>query len=317
MYMLYYFKRLMLLLHFIVLMSLIHQVSSRKESIFRSGADLIVSDSHGSLNYILEAYKSSINDKIIQNKIASNYSQLKWFSYGYPRLITINGSAINSTPKGFFILTEMLSNRHRRLFRQEIKQQYSIDVHKEQIKDLTPASFECTMHLKCYEEFNLTGKVLDLHVLPYRVDFEWTDIGGMIDQPKQLQQQSRLSDKQCMESILKENDFSFACNLTLLTAKPTKLPFSKTFLLRTSNEQKKILFDESILERLSNIELNLKKLNSIMNITLNDEDANNLVISEEYDDEKEYNLNRKETKKLVASFVQTTTQEPIIKGRIF
>ena len=35
------------------------------------------------------------------------------------------------------------------------------------------------------------------------------------------------------------------------------------------------------------------------------------------DDEKEYNLNRTETKKLVASFVQTTTQEPIIKGRIF
>ena len=193
----------------------------------------------------------------------------------------------------------MLNNRHRRLFRQEIKQQYGIQIHKEQIKDLTPNSFECASQIKCNEEFNLTGKVLELHVFPYRVDFEWTANGVN-------------PSEQCINTILKENDLNFLCNITLLTVKPTKLPLSKTFLLRSSNEPKNILFDESILERLSNIELNLKKINSLINITLNDEEVSNLVISEEYDEENDLNII--ETKKLVASIVKTQKERPPFKG---
>lgn len=282
---------------------------AREESIFRSGADLIVTDNQGPVHYILEAYKSSLNDRILKDKTTKNYNQLKWFSYGSPQISTINGSAIHFTSNGFCVYIEMLNNRHRRLFREEIKRQYGIDVLKDQIKDLTPATFECTMRLKCYEEYGVWGKVLDLRVFPYRVDFAWKVNGS-----------SEPSDKECMQSNQKENiDFDFECNMTMLSMKPTDRPFKKTFRLRTVNQIRNISFDENILERLSNIEMNLKKLNNLLNNTVNDEYADKLVISETDEEEEEEKSTPKdnasekvEAKKQLASFVPTS--QPTFKG---
>lgn len=159
--------------------------------------------------------------------------------------MTINYTEIITNPIGFNIYVQMLNSRHRELFVSEIKRQYDIDVSLEQIKDLIPTQFECNLTIKCYEDFYLNGKVKNLREFPYRVDFDLVD---------------RLKERECLQMLLKENNFYFECKLIIMNKKQNSSHFLKTFILQT-NQLRNISFDENILDRIYNIEQDLKRLN--------------------------------------------------------
>jgi hypothetical protein len=128
----------------------------------------------------LEAYKSSKNDLIMSRKEVENYGQLKWISIGYPNLVkTLNPTTRKYelfilTAEGFEVAIEMLTDKHRKLFVDLVKDQYKIDINMNQILTLIPAKFECQIYL--YDENNnkmlINGKVNQLTRLPFKLKFQ-------------------------------------------------------------------------------------------------------------------------------------------------
>lgn len=141
-----------------------------------SDLNIEVEQSDGTLSY-LEAFKSSVNDKIIAEANPSKYGQLHWFSLGYPRLKTISSQTNISLPlkittKGFYILVEMLTQSQRGLFKEKIKRKYGLDVEEDQITNLVPGQFECFIDIECDEcEYTLRGRAFHFRDFPIRVEF--------------------------------------------------------------------------------------------------------------------------------------------------
>ena len=101
----------------------------------------------------LEAFKSSLNDLIIQSNDMSKYGQLNWLSIGYPQLVLTSNPANKSLsqifvfkPEGFYVRVEMLNNLQRSLFQSVVKRKYNININVEQIVNLIPSKFECSMN---------------------------------------------------------------------------------------------------------------------------------------------------------------------------
>jgi len=233
---------LLLLLLLIQLFEVIHTINSGQ-------ADLIINDEENSFNLFLEAYKSSENDRILNEKIVSNYNQLKWFSLGSPHLVAApmntgvgnnnNKKKFDLNSKGFSIFAEMLNQQDKRLFVNEIKKQYKIDVNENQIKNLIPSLFECQLNFKCfYDIYHLDGRAssAEFKGFPIRIEFNFTNT----------------YEKACMERLIGE-DFNFHFNCCLSFKKTTNnnvlSQFKKSFILE-SNRFKNVSFNFKLLEKI-------------------------------------------------------------------
>ncbi len=162
---------------FIVNCILLKQVSLSNE--FDKNSDItIVIKSEYALNteYVIEAFKSVLNDKIINEKQANKYGQLKWYSLGYPILIeNTNKSVLNYlSHTRFYIKIKMLTDYHRQKIKNEIKQKYDIDIEEDQIVSIIPDEYSCNLELKCNNTYlqTLSGECLNLREFPIRFDFK-------------------------------------------------------------------------------------------------------------------------------------------------
>lgn len=127
----------------------------------------------------LEAFKSSINDLIIQTNDMNKYGQLNWLSIGYPQLV-LTPSPTNSSqnlmfvfkPEGFYIRVEMLTNLQRKLFQGVVQRKYNININTEQIVNLVPSKFECSMNFYVdNKRVLINGKVNQFNTFPLKIEF--------------------------------------------------------------------------------------------------------------------------------------------------
>ena len=126
----------------------------------------------------MEAFKSSINDLIINNKNQDKYPQLTWLSLGNPRLVNFydkkfdSYNSFKSNNEGFSIFIETLNHDHINLFKQNVKVKYNINIEPEQIVQLVPSKFECKLAIT---NDNLKtvylGKAFQLNRSPLEVFF--------------------------------------------------------------------------------------------------------------------------------------------------
>lgn len=161
----------------LVLINLSFQQSNINNIVFDL-ADLAIDFEVDSGWISLEAFKSSLNDNIINAKQKEKYGQLNWLSIGYPKLVL--SSSINSgsssiftfLPEGFFVKVDMLTSQHRILFKDVVKRKYGIDVKAEQIVSMIPSSLECSVSFyQNDEKFLINGRVNQMNTFPYRIFF--------------------------------------------------------------------------------------------------------------------------------------------------
>ncbi len=127
----------------------------------------------------LEAFKSSINDLIIQANDVNKYGQLNWLSIGYPQLVLTPNPTNNSLnqmfvfkPEGFYVRVEMLTNLQRKLFQGVVQRKYNILISAEQIVNLVPSKFECSMNFYVdNKRILINGKVNQFNTFPLKIEF--------------------------------------------------------------------------------------------------------------------------------------------------
>ena len=127
----------------------------------------------------LEAFKSSINDLIIQANDVNKYGQLNWLSIGYPQLVLTPNPTNNSLNQmfvfkleGFYVRVEMLTNLQRKLFQGVVQRKYNILISAEQIVNLVPSKFKCSMNFYVdNKRILINGKVNQFNTFPLKIEF--------------------------------------------------------------------------------------------------------------------------------------------------
>ncbi|RNA07552.1 tail collar domain-containing [Brachionus plicatilis] len=154
----------------------------------------------------LEAFKTHINNEILNEKKESDFSKLKWVSYGYPVLVEQNyesnfltesgaehSSVVSNSvdrlsynlsklfhfsQEGFHIFVEMLTREQRELFAREAELKYKISIEPRQIVRLIPEVFSCNLGIfdaSINEKINFKGFARNLRSYPLRVDFSFSN----------------------------------------------------------------------------------------------------------------------------------------------
>jgi dsDNA-binding SOS-regulon protein len=177
---------------------------------FDNQADITVDLEDKNSIHQLEAFKSSSNSRFIKENITS---RLQWFSIGIPNLLvrtdrkTKNLSAISYDSTGFYILIEMLTKEQRQHFVNKIYRKYQIKVDEDQISNLIPQKFECSLSFQCKNEKvkfeNFIGTVKNLREWPYKCVFQ-------VDK----------NQKECLKQAYEESELKFECNLSTTSKKP-------------------------------------------------------------------------------------------------
>lgn len=124
----------------------------------------------------LEAFKSSLNNVIIDKKDSLKYGQLNWLSIGYPTLVMQpkNGTNVtfNLKPEGFDVKIDMLTSSHKLIFKNVVKRKYNINIKEEQIVSLVPAKLTCQIEFTANtERMLINGQVIQLNRFPLKVSF--------------------------------------------------------------------------------------------------------------------------------------------------
>ena len=129
----------------------------------------------------LEAYHSKENKEIIKAKNPQEYRNLRWLSIGYPIIVESESkiektkSLFHFTSKLFYASIQMLTNGHKRMIINEIKNIHNVSVEMSQIVELNPDKFECELELigDSEEESSIVkGKVKSYKLTPLRIEFE-------------------------------------------------------------------------------------------------------------------------------------------------
>ncbi|CAF0884343.1 unnamed protein product, partial [Brachionus calyciflorus] len=116
----------------------------------------------------LEAFKTKSNDDIIKSKKIEDYGKLYWVSIGHPRI----ESRLNFLRFAFEFRVSLLTTQLQNLFVDVVKRKYGISIHPEQIVNLKPNKFECSIHFFDEDKwFRLNGKAEDFNVYPLKVIF--------------------------------------------------------------------------------------------------------------------------------------------------
>ena len=161
-----------------IFVSLTSQQSSNINNIVFDLADLTIDYETDNGVIHLEAFKSSLNDLIIDQNSSDKFGQLNWLSIGYPKHVLILNrqkaySLFSLKQEGFDISVDMLTNSYRNLFINVVKRKYNLEVKPEQIVNLIPAKFEC--QLVFYDDEGdkilINGKVTQLTSFPLKVSF--------------------------------------------------------------------------------------------------------------------------------------------------
>lgn len=124
----------------------------------------------------LQAFKSINNDLILNTNNASKYSQLQWFSIGYPKLLMVSDNPINVfrfNREGFSLDINMLTSSLKQEFVRKVQKKYKIQISEDQIVNLVPSDFQCS--LKFYsndEKLLIRGRVKQFAVFPLQVHFD-------------------------------------------------------------------------------------------------------------------------------------------------
>ena len=162
---------------FIFTLVLVESVFFQKnEEIDLKTIDLTVSYIENDHTVELEAFKSHKNDLILMKN--STKAKLRWYSLGNPTLVSINsasGDLFQFTPQMFYTHVEMLTDRHRQLFVQTIKEEYEIDVQPKQIENIILTKFVCDLALNHENEDKsiLRGEVSSFQKYPLELHFEY------------------------------------------------------------------------------------------------------------------------------------------------
>lgn len=155
-------------------------VSSDDESDVENFVDLLVAYKHDNRTEIMRAYRSIRNVEILQRKEHQEFSQLTWFSIGYPILSHLSSknsfpisNVFEITSFGFELGIDVLTNTQKELFIKKIKSKYGIDVTTEQIIELIPSELKCTTKVICSNGTNLilNGEANALSSFPLNVEF--------------------------------------------------------------------------------------------------------------------------------------------------
>jgi len=171
-------NQIKIVLYFLILIKQTLQQSDGNNIVFDL-ADLTVDYQTDNGWISLEAFKSSINDLIIQTSDKNKYGQLNWLSIGYPKLI-LTPDPINKSlneifkfkPEGFYIRVEMLTNLKRNLFKDVVYRKYNINITKEQIVSLVPSRFECLIDFYFDDKrLLITGRVKQFNTFPLKIEF--------------------------------------------------------------------------------------------------------------------------------------------------
>lgn len=147
--------------------------------IFFDMPDLTLSYTFQNSQYQLEAYKSADNDKILQEKDTTKYSQLLWVSLGHPRLIKTTFRS-DEIPKLFHFSTErfytyvsMLTDDIRAILAAKASEKYKVPVSQEQIVLMPMSDFNCNAKLFSNEgkKIAFNGLVKNFKTSPLQLDF--------------------------------------------------------------------------------------------------------------------------------------------------
>lgn len=154
-----------------------------KAGVIMSSADIVAEyQEQNILGYVhLEAYRSSRNDEIMQEKRANEYGQLEWQSLGWPSLRRIEGSKsslsyvnmFEMTRSGFSIYIDILTSEQKQAIVRNIWLKYNIQVDTSQIKKLKPSAFVCTTQISCENDETITidGSTRSTSHYPLKVKF--------------------------------------------------------------------------------------------------------------------------------------------------
>lgn len=171
-------KKNIILAFFLSLIANLSYQQSNINNIVFDLADLTIDYETDSGVLHLEAFKSSLNDVIIESKATDKYGQLNWLSIGHPKLVLTptvykNYSLFNLKPEGYDISVELLTHNYRNLFKDVVKRKYNIDIKPEQIVSLIPAKFECKIAFYNEDQTKIliNGKAIQLSSFPLRVSF--------------------------------------------------------------------------------------------------------------------------------------------------
>jgi len=187
--------------------------------IFDTNADIEIDFIRHNTVYQIEAFATTSNAKILESKNSERYGNLNWLSFGAPRLIWNNGTAIKLRDSGFLIEIEMLTKEQKILFKEAISDKYQININElRQIQYLIPDKLECSTDFECENHLViLKGSVHSLRTFPYLCHFK-------------LFKKSK--EKECFDEILKaKSKLTFQCVLA------TKSKKSKQNTLKISTAQ--------------------------------------------------------------------------------
>jgi hypothetical protein len=130
---------------------------SSTDEIYFDVTDLAVSynNQNGDI-YQLEAYKTSVNDKIIKEAATGQYNQLNWVSIGHPKIVKTKffSSQTDAESKlfyfnneGFYAYVSMLTDEHKQLFVNAVKQKYNVNINTHQIRIMPLEIFNCNIKI--------------------------------------------------------------------------------------------------------------------------------------------------------------------------
>ena len=214
------------------------------EDVSFNKSDLIVEYKHYGIVSLMDAFESNKNAEVgkTTNNNYNGYSnnnnngRLEWYSVGHPILITPNTSTtlFNWTPKGFYILVDMLNDNQKELLINKIRSKYGVSIDKSQIIKLRLDKLECSLEFSCEgATIRIDGSANEFNEYPFRVEFKAAH---------------RSNERICLESYLVENyEVDFKCELKKYSKwdKPKEVHFSLTSDFLNRHELIDQLFDES------------------------------------------------------------------------
>lgn len=204
-------------------------------------SDLIVEYKQHGIVSLMDAFASNKNAGVEKttNNHYNNYNnngRLEWYSVGHPILITQNRSTtlFNWTPKGFYILVDMLNDNQKELFINKIRSKYGVTVEKSQIIKIRLDKLECSLEFSCEgATIRIDGSANEFNEYPFRVEFTAA-----------YQSKERI----CLEShLIENNEVDFKCEMKKHSKwnKAREVTFSLSSDFLNSHELTDRLFGES------------------------------------------------------------------------
>jgi hypothetical protein len=224
---------------------------SQSRTVFTT-IDLTVDYTKESGCVLLEAFKLAQNDEIInetdtKTRVSTKHGKLMWSSIGNPKLIQPTESAssiFNFNSEGFYIKVEMLTEAHRNLFVDLIKDKYNITVKPRQIVNLVPSEFRCSVTFTIDgEQITIYGQANNLKNYPMRVDF-----------PAALGLIERAALEKKIKNDGKKLDLEFKCELVKYYKDET---FRQNFSLYTVTDVQSL--PNTVVEKINYLENKVKE----------------------------------------------------------